>query len=56
MNKCFFCGKEIDTSKNHIPATWFGKYFGTVMVAVACPDCLKDKKNDKEWRKEHKVV
>lgn len=48
--KCCFCGKEIDITKNEIPAQWFGRYEKDQLINVICLDCI-EKKGDK-WRNE----
>ena len=47
--KCCCCGKVLDTSKNEIPASWYGKYKGGELTAVICPECLKSGQNEHKW-------
>jgi len=46
--KCCFCGKEIDITKNEIPAQWFGRYKGDHLLEVICLDCIETKED--KWR------
>jgi len=42
---CCFCKKEIDTTKNKIPAQWFGKYRFDKLLEIICLDCIKTKQD-----------
>lgn len=54
INKCYFCGKEINVKDNKNPPDWYGKYDSAkketdYLVDVICSDCLKIESNRKQW-------